>query len=93
MRFEGVSLKGQPTEMIARRGLSLVPEGRQVFTRLKVEENLRLAAGLAGTVMLDDVYRRSPFLRHTAILLPATCRVVSSSSLRLRVLFFRGRGF
>ncbi|VVE23097.1 ABC transporter ATP-binding protein [Pandoraea anhela] len=28
--------------VIARRGISLVPEGRQIFSRLSVEENLRL---------------------------------------------------
>jgi branched-chain amino acid transport system ATP-binding protein len=40
---------GSSPEDIARRGLSLVPEGRHVFTRLTVEENVRL-----GTQMRDD---------------------------------------
>ncbi len=38
--FEGVSLVGLPPYKIAQAGLGLVPEGRQVFPTLSVEENL-----------------------------------------------------
>jgi branched-chain amino acid transport system ATP-binding protein len=38
--FEGRSLIGQPTYRIAQAGLGLVPEGRQIFPTLSVEENL-----------------------------------------------------
>ena len=38
--FEGVSLIGLPPYRIAQAGLGLVPEGRQIFTSLSVEENL-----------------------------------------------------
>jgi branched-chain amino acid transport system ATP-binding protein len=38
--FEGEDLTGQPPYIIGQRGLSLVPEGRQVFPTLTVEENL-----------------------------------------------------
>ena len=38
--FEGVSLIGQPSYRVAQSGLGLVPEGRQVFPTLTVEENL-----------------------------------------------------
>ncbi len=41
---EGVSIRGQQAEAIARSGIRLVPEGRRIFTRLTVEENLRLGA-------------------------------------------------
>ena len=36
-------ITNSPSHMIARRGLSLVPEGRGVFTKLTVEENLIVA--------------------------------------------------
>ena len=36
----GVRTRGLPPHRIARRGLALVPEGRQIFTALTVEENL-----------------------------------------------------
>jgi branched-chain amino acid transport system ATP-binding protein len=38
--FEGCSLVGLPPYRIAQLGLGLVPEGRQVFPTLSVEENL-----------------------------------------------------
>ena len=39
-RFEGEPLLGKPPFRIAQHGLGLVPEGRQVFPTLSVEENL-----------------------------------------------------
>src|SRR3954453_13560864 len=42
--FEGRSLLGLAPERIARLGLALVPEGRQIFKTLTVAENLRLGA-------------------------------------------------
>ena len=38
--FEGLSLIGLPPYRIAQAGLGLVPEGRQIFASLSVEENL-----------------------------------------------------
>ncbi len=38
--FEGTDLTGKPPYVIAQQGLGLVPEGRQVFPTLTVEENL-----------------------------------------------------
>jgi len=42
VRFEGASLRGLPAHAIARRGLRHVPEGRRVFARMSVRENLDL---------------------------------------------------
>ena len=42
--FEGSSILGKSPEQIARLGISLVPEGRDIFPSLSVEENLRLGA-------------------------------------------------
>ena len=42
--FDGTSLAGLPPEKVVRRGIALVPEGRQVFGTLTVGENLRLGA-------------------------------------------------
>ncbi|MEE8333052.1 MAG: ABC transporter ATP-binding protein, partial [Alphaproteobacteria bacterium] len=38
--FEGASIKGRATHRIARAGIGLVPEGRQIFPNLTVRENL-----------------------------------------------------
>jgi branched-chain amino acid transport system ATP-binding protein len=40
--FEGRELSRLPAEKIVRRGIALVPEGRRVFPRLSVADNLRL---------------------------------------------------
>ncbi|MDP3821035.1 MAG: ABC transporter ATP-binding protein [Burkholderiales bacterium] len=40
IEVDGTRADGQPSHRIARRGLALVPEGRQIFTALTVEENL-----------------------------------------------------
>ncbi len=47
--FEGESLKALPPEAIVSRGIVLVPEGRQIFTTLTVEQNL-----LAGATVRRD---------------------------------------
>ncbi|MDU7522088.1 Branched-chain amino acid transport ATP-binding protein livF [Roseomonas mucosa] len=42
--FQGESLRRMPSHRIARLGVNLVPEGRRLFPRLSVEDNLRLGA-------------------------------------------------
>ncbi len=44
--FKGQSVVGMATEAVARSGIALVPEGRQIFGGFTVEENLRL--GILG---------------------------------------------
>jgi branched-chain amino acid transport system ATP-binding protein len=47
--FDGADITGLPPYRIAQRGIGLVPEGRQVFPTLSVEENLvATAANRAG---------------------------------------------
>jgi branched-chain amino acid transport system ATP-binding protein len=42
--FEGVELGNLPPHRIAAHGIVQIPEGREIFTRLTVTENLRLGA-------------------------------------------------
>jgi branched-chain amino acid transport system ATP-binding protein len=42
--LDGVELLGRSPEQVVRLGLSLVPEGRNIFDQLTVGENLRLGA-------------------------------------------------
>src|ERR1700758_3841907 len=62
--FEGVSLIGLPPYRIAQAGLGLVPEGRQIFPTLSVEENLieNAASRLTQRWTLDRVYDFFPQL-------------------------------
>ena len=40
IRFEGAAVAGLPPYRVAQDGIGLVPEGRQIFPTLTVEENL-----------------------------------------------------
>ncbi len=65
---DGEPVSGLPPHRVAQRGLGLVPEGRQVFPTLTVEENLTAtAANRAGTTLprwtLPEVYALFPRLR------------------------------
>jgi branched-chain amino acid transport system ATP-binding protein len=64
IRFAGSEIRGQPPYMVAKLGIGLVPEGRQIFPNLSVRENL-LATAVArdgGGWTLDKVYELFPRL-------------------------------
>ena len=44
VKFLGEDITGKRPEAILRKGIALVPEGREIFTSLTVEENLRIGA-------------------------------------------------
>jgi branched-chain amino acid transport system ATP-binding protein len=44
LRWKGQSFRGRPPHVMARAGIGLVPEGRQVFPNLTVRENLLATA-------------------------------------------------
>lgn len=46
IRFEGEELIGRAAERIVATGIALVPEGRQLFSELTTDENLRMGAYL-----------------------------------------------
>jgi branched-chain amino acid transport system ATP-binding protein len=63
--FQGAALAGRPPHAIARAGLGLVPEGRQTFPTLTVEENLVATAATRdgrGCWTLAEVFRLFPRL-------------------------------
>jgi branched-chain amino acid transport system ATP-binding protein len=62
--LEGRTITGLAPEQVARLGLALVPEGRQIFKTLSVEENLRLAA--PGDAGVEAMARRFPILAERA---------------------------
>ena len=65
--FDGRDITRCSIETIARLGIGLVPEGRQVFSRLTVEENLWLAAETLGkgktSALLEGAFERFPVLK------------------------------
>jgi urea ABC transporter ATP-binding protein UrtE len=66
VRLDGASIAGLPTHAISRMGVALVPQGRCIFPRLSVRENI-VAGGRAAkgrsAVPLDEVLARFPVLR------------------------------
>ncbi len=78
VHFDGVRLDGLPPDRIARHGLGLVAEGRQVFPRLTVHENLVATASTSGVVRAvwteDRIFTLFPWLRerrHAMAALPS----------------------
>jgi branched-chain amino acid transport system ATP-binding protein len=63
--FEGAALTGRSTSDIVRRGLTLVPQWRELFARFTVEETLlagTAAAGRRQAMPLDEAYDIFPVL-------------------------------
>jgi branched-chain amino acid transport system ATP-binding protein len=52
--FEGGSLNSLSTEVIVRLGISQSPEGRLIFARMTVLENLEMGAFLAVTLLASS---------------------------------------
>ena len=62
--FAGAGVGGLGAHRLARIGVSLVPEGRRLFSSLSVEENLRVgrSTGRSGPWTLERVYAMFPRL-------------------------------
>ena len=67
IRFKGDRIDGHATASIVKRGLVIVPEGRRIFARMTVEENLELGTYLRNdneiSTDLEKVYAKFPRLR------------------------------
>ena len=61
--WDGAPIHGLPPYRVARLGLGLVPEGRQIFPNLTVRENLIATAVDRGAWTLDAVLGLFPQLR------------------------------
>jgi branched-chain amino acid transport system ATP-binding protein len=63
VNFEGKEISRLPTEQRVRRGLAYVPQERNVFVSLSVQENLEMGAFVRATVpraVYDRVYTLFP---------------------------------
>jgi urea transport system ATP-binding protein len=65
IRFETADLTGAPPYVRARSGIGYVPQGREIFPRLSVAENLEmgLAARPRGAAVPQRVYELFPVLK------------------------------
>jgi branched-chain amino acid transport system ATP-binding protein len=67
IRFDGRSIAGLPTPAIVRAGIVQVPERRQLFGTMTVEDNLRMGAYTVGdrhavAAALEEQFSRFPVL-------------------------------
>jgi len=68
VRWDGAELAGVPPHRVVERGIAMVPEGRRLFGRMTVEENLRLGAFTRRALAeressLESVFATFPRLR------------------------------
>lgn len=60
IEFEGAPIGGLPPEQIVRKGIALVPEGRQIFSAMTVEANLLMGGFIHrgdGARLREDMER------------------------------------
>ena len=66
--FQGTVINGMPTHNVVRHGISLVPEGKHIFAKISVAENLLIGAytkkekGLREET-LEEIFRLFPRLK------------------------------
>jgi len=68
--FDGEDITHLPTHEIAHRGIALVPEGRRIFSRMTVMENLQMGASFSAPDNFDGdiarVFAMFPILEERA---------------------------
>ena len=52
IRFKGENIENLPTYEIVKKGVTMIPEGREIFPRMTVEENM-----LLGAYMINDKHQ------------------------------------
>lgn len=69
--FEGKSIAGTPPYRLVEMGISMVPEGRHLFGKMSVEDNLAMGAYLIRdkkkiAQMLEEIYTLMPRVKERA---------------------------
>ncbi len=75
--FDGIEITALPTHQVIAAGIACIPEGRKVFPKLTVEENLRLGAysepsDAVTNQRLAEIYRLFPRLAERRVQLAGT---------------------
>jgi branched-chain amino acid transport system ATP-binding protein len=75
--FDGADITALPTHKVIAAGIACIPEGRKVFPKLSVEENLRLGAYQEPSEdvtqeRMTEIYRLFPRLRERRMQLAGT---------------------
>ncbi|MET3629404.1 branched-chain amino acid transport system ATP-binding protein [Burkholderia sp. 572] len=77
IEYDGKSIKGVPTHELLKRGLAMVPEGRGIFARMSIVENMQMGAYLRNDTEqikkdVDRMFGFFPRLKERATQLAGT---------------------
>ena len=77
VHFRGERIDGLKTDRIVRRGIGVVPEGRRIFPKMTVDENLRMGAyaewgSRQVAERLAEIYDQFPRLRERSAQIAGT---------------------
>jgi len=77
IRFDGTDITALPTHKVIAAGIACIPEGRKVFPKLTVEENLRLGAyqetsNAVTNERMEEIYGIFPRLAERRLQLAGT---------------------
>jgi urea transport system ATP-binding protein len=64
--FDGIDLTARPAELRAKSGIGYVPQGREIFSQMTVEENLRVGLGIrkgSRRSVPERIYELFPVLK------------------------------
>ncbi len=84
IEFNGKAVRENRPEILLRDGLVMVPEGRGIFSRMTVLENLQMGAWLRRDTVtvkreMNETFERFPRLENASISSLACCPAVSNS--------------
>jgi branched-chain amino acid transport system ATP-binding protein len=68
IRFKGENIENLPPHQIVKKGITMIPEGREIFPRMTVEENLLLGAYITNNKRVikeskEKVFQLFPVLK------------------------------
>lgn len=63
IRFNNQKIEHKKAHLNARQGIAYVPQGREIFSNLTVEENLKVGAMHSGGVIPNSIYEYFPILK------------------------------
>jgi urea transport system ATP-binding protein len=69
VRFDGEDVTATPAHERARMGMGYIPQGREIFPDLTVEQNLKMGESVnedSDSVLYDDIFEYFPILEERA---------------------------
>lgn len=58
IKYRGIDITGVDSDKIVKMGIAHVPEGRNIFPKLSVEENLKMGCAIQKNITRDQIHER-----------------------------------